>query len=334
MMEMVCLVVLAAVTPPTSGAPAPSAPASPTQAPASPAPPDAAPVLPEAQPIGFHARADQAMVKLGEPFAYSVEVRHKPEESYALHGAPALEPFQAQGVHCRRDLDKGDARTTCTMQLTLFALGPVDVPDLVFDVDAPGGKARLAVPGPRITGLGVIDPQAPAALLRLRDIAPPVPLLVRSYRLLWWALGILAAATAAVLGVRALRRLRSRRRIAHQPTPFERFERRIASLEAERLPQQGLGHEHVERLSEAVREYLGALSGLPALDLTSAELLAALLRTPAAQVDLEGLEAFLRDADLVKFARQPAGPEGCRAGMEYAKGLLERTRPVVAEGIP
>ncbi len=292
----------------------------------------APPGLPEAQPIGFHARADKARVKLGEPFAYSVEIRHRREESYALHGAPALAPFQADGVRCRRDLDKGEARTTCTMRLALFALGPVDVPDLAFDVDGPGGKARLAVPGPRITGLGVIDPQAPPALLQLRDIAPPVPLLVRSYRVAWWALGILAAAAASAVGLRALRRLRARRRIAVEPTPFERFQRRIAALEAERLAEQGLGDEHVARLSEAVREYLGALSGLPALDLTSAELVGALRAARPSRIDVDGLEAFLGDADLVKFARRPAGLDVCRRGVEYARALLERTRPASGDG--
>jgi hypothetical protein len=319
MIGTVFLVLLA-----TSAASAPAASA--------PAPSDGAPALPEAQPVGFHARADKASVRLGEPFAYSVEVRHRPEESYALHGKPALSPFQVEGMRCRRELEKGEARTTCTMRLALFALGPVDVPDLIFDVDGPGGKARLAVPGPRITGVGVIDPRTPPGLLKLRDIAPPAPLLVPSYRLVWWALGILAAAAAAILGVGALRRARARRRTAIEPTPFERFERRIAALEAERLPQRGLGGELVARLSEAVREYLGALAGLPALDLTSAELLAALRQARASHVDLEGLELFLGEADLVKFARQPAEPEKCRAGIEYAQGLLERTRPVVTEG--
>lgn len=323
MSGILCLVLLAAV-----------AQAAPESSPPAPGPTATQPALPEAQPIGFHARADKASVRLGEPFAYSVEVRHRPGETYALQGTPALSPFQAEGVRCRRDLDKGEARTTCTMRLALFALGQVDVPDLVFDVDVPGGKARLAVPGPRITGVGVIDPQAPPATLQLRDVAPPVPLLVPSYRLLWWALGIVAAAAAGVLGLRALRRARARGRTAIEPTPFERFERRLAAIEAERLPQQGLGAEHVARLSEAVREYLGALSGLPALDLTSAELLAALREARASQVDLEGLEVFLCDADLVKFARKPAGAETCRAGMEYARGVLEGTRPVVQEGTP
>ena len=143
MTGVLCLVLLAtpALRPPAP-APLPPAPSAP------------APAIAEAQPIGFHSRAEKANVLLGEPFAYSVEVRHRPEERYAVHGRPAMAPFRADGLRCRRDLDKGQARTTCTMQLALFALGSVDVPGLVFDVEGPGGKARLAVPGPRITGVG------------------------------------------------------------------------------------------------------------------------------------------------------------------------------------
>jgi hypothetical protein len=315
---LVCAVLLAAAAQPAPApAPAPAAPAG-------------EPLFPEAEPIGFHSQADKASVRLGEPVAYSVEVRHPPEEAYALHGKPALSPFEADGVRCRREVEKGEARTTCTMQLSLFALGPVDIPDVLFDVERPSGRARLSVPGPRITGVGVIDPRAPPAMVQLRDVAPPVPLLVASYRLLWWALGLVAGAAAAVAAIRALRGARARRQVVVEPTPFERFRRRLASIEAERLPQQGLGDEHVARLSEAVREYLGALSGLPALDLTSAELLSGLRPSPPAGVDLDGLEGFLRQADLVKFARRPAGPEVCHDGLQYARALLEGTRPVVS----
>jgi hypothetical protein len=292
-----------------------------------PAPPG--PPLPEAQPIGLHALAAKAKVRLGEPFAYSVEIRHRPEEWYQLGKDLPLAPFRAEGVRCRRvePAAATEVKTICTMQLALFALGQVDVPDLPFAVDRPGGKARLAVPGPRITGVGVIDPAAPPEALQLRDIAPPAPLLVRTLRPLWWALGVLGAAALAFLGVQAVRRLRPRRGPPPPPSPFLRFSRRLAALEAERLPERGEGAEHVARLSEAVRDYLGALSGRPALDLTSAELLELVRSGGDPRLDPAELERFLSDADLVKFARQPPVPALCLAGLEYAQRLRERTRP-------
>jgi len=298
---------------------------------AAPVAPPPGPALPDADPIGFHARADRASVRLDEPFGYQVEIRHRPEERYALAGEPVLAPFRAEGVRCRREEARGEAKTTCTMRLALFALGPVDVPDLAFEVDRPEGKAQLLVPGPRVTGVGAIDPQAPAGSLALRDVAPPVPLMVRSYRLLLAALGAAAAAALAFLTLRALRRARARRALPRIPTPAERLERRLRALEAERLPLRGQGEEHVARLAEAVREYLGALRGLPALDQTSAELLAALRAEPDGRVDLLGLERLLAVADGVKFARRPTTPDACEAGLAFARELLARTRPGAGE---
>ncbi len=304
---------------------------------AAPAPPGAP--LPEAKPIGLHALAARAKVKLGEPFAYSVEIRHLPEERYVLGEDPPLSPFRAEGIRCRRDGPAAggavaEARTTCTMQLALFALGQVDVPDLPFTVERPGGKARLAVPGPRITGVGVIDPAAPREALQLRDIAPPVPLLVRTLRPVWWALGVLGAAALAWAGAVAVRRLRPRRGPPPPPSPFQRFSHQLAALEAERLPERGEGAAQVARLSEAVRAYLGALAGRPALDLTSAELLELVRSGGDARIDPVELERFLSDADLVKFARAPATPALCLAGLEFAQRLRERTRPAPAPEAP
>jgi hypothetical protein len=287
----------------------------------------------EARPLSFHSRASKAEARLGEPFDYVVEIRHRLDEWYALPPELPLAPFQAQGARCRREAAKEEAVTTCTMRLALFALGPVDVPDLALSVRTPAGPAVLRVPGPRVMGVGMIDPSVPADRLALRDLSPPAPLLLRSLRLLWWALGLSAAAALAFLGVRALRRARAAPDEPAPLPPAERFARRLDALEGERLPERGEGREHVSRLSEIVREYLGALTGLNALDLTTGELMARVRDGGDPRLDAGGLEAFLDEADLIKFARHPAGPDACAAGMSFARGLLERTRlPVQAEG--
>ena len=295
-----------------------------------PAAPGAA--LPEAQPLSVEVRAERTTVRLGEPFGYELDVRHAPEERYALGALPALEPFHAAGEpRCARTAGSGEARTRCTLRLALFALGPVDVPELVLEVERPAGRARLAVRGPRITGAGVLDPSAPAGALALRDVAPPVALLVPTLRPLWWALGLLGgAALAAAAVVLVARRRAARQEGPPAPAPDERFERRLSTLAAEDLVRRGRADEHLERLAEAVREYLSALTGLPALDLTTSELLGALARAPDPRIDRAGLELLLSHADLVKFAQQPASAGTCAAATEWAWALLRRTRPAAA----
>lgn len=283
------------------------------------------------------ARTSRTEVRLGEPFEYRIELRHGADEAYALPEAPELAPFHAEGGRCARTVEAGGARTVCTLRLALFSLGPHEVPALTLAATTPAGPAAVEVTGPRVTGVGVIDPEAPAGSLRLRDIAPAVPLLVRTWRYVALAAGALAALALGLLAWRAWRRRPGAAGEAPAPAPPDvRLERRLAALDAERLPERGRAPEHVARLSELVREYVGALAGLNALDLTTGELVVALEAAGDPRLDVPALSALLDRADLVKFARAGATPADCAAGGAYARALLARTRhefaPVDASG--
>jgi hypothetical protein len=278
--------------------------------------------LPAATPLSVLARAERTEARLGEPFAYEIDVRHRPDESYALAGDLEAAPFRGTARGCTRAESKGEIRTTCALSLALFALGPHDVPEVRLTARTPAGEAVLRVPGPRITGVGIIDPSVPPDRLSLREPAPPVPLLVPSLRLLWWAAGLAALAAAALLVRRALR---ARARAASEPPPPEppgaRLQRRLDALEAKGLPARGLGREHVFELSEIVREWIGAVAGVNALDLTTAELVERLRRAADTRLDVEALRRFCEEADLVKYARAPAEPVDCAAATAFARRL-------------
>ena len=217
---------------------------------------------------------------------------------------------------------------TCRLRLSLLSLGAVDLPALSLAAATPDGPRALDVPGPRLTGNGVIDPAVPNDQLKLKEPAPPVPLMVPSWRLLWVALGALAA---ILLGVWLWRWWRARRRAGAAPpppiSPEVRFAARLDELEGERLGEQGRGREHWFRLSEAVRDYLGAVTGLNALELTTAELLDALGAQPDPRLPLEPVRRFCETSDLVKFARLPADGRACADGIDFGRELLARTRP-------
>jgi hypothetical protein len=308
--------------------------------------------LEQAIPREVKSRLLKAQPRLGEPFDWEIEVRHAPDESYALPARLELPPLQVTPLGCRRApaadrrerpggtaADRrdgpggtagGDATTTCTLRLTLFELGARDLPTLRLEAATPAGPRLLDVPGPRVEAAGVIDPTAPPESLKLRDPAPAVPLLLPTWRPVWAALALLAL---VALGWAAWRWWRLRRaRLAEPPAPLppaERFARRLDALQAERLPEQGRAREHFFRLSEAVREYVGALTGVNALDLTTGELVDALRAGGDPRLDVAALRRFCEDADLVKFARAPAGGHECDAGLRFARDLLERTRPTL-----
>ncbi len=304
-------------------------------APASPAAPPPA-TLEQASPREVHSRTSASSARLGEPLEWTIEIKHPPAERYQF-GAPLAEgTWRAEPLGCTRVEAGAEATTTCRLRLALLSLGAVDLPLLSLSATTPDGPRALDVPGPRLTGNGVIDPAVPSDQLKLKDPAPPVPLIVPSWRLLWWALGGLAL---LLLGWRLWRWWRARRRAGAAPPPpvppEVRFAARLDELEVERLGEQGRGREHWFRLSEAVRDYLGAVTGLNALELTSFELLEALERQPDPRLTLAPVRAFCETSDLVKFARLPADGRACADGIAFGRELLARTRPApVAAGAP
>jgi hypothetical protein len=285
----------------------------------------------QATPSAVHSRTSKAGARLGEPIEWELELHHPGEETYALPATLGEGPFRMEPLGCQRAPAPPPSTgtvTTCTLRVALLALGPVDLPALRLQVTTPAGPRVLDVPGPRLEGQGMIDPKAPTDQLELRPLAPPVPVMVPDWRLLWWALGAVAA---LLLGWRLWRWWRARARAAAEPPPpvppERRFASRLDALEADRLGEQGRGQEHFFRLSEAVREYLGALTALNALDLTSAELLEALARAADPRLDLAALGRFCAQADLVKFAKQPATGRDCADGIAFGRELLARTLP-------
>lgn len=298
------------------------------------APPSPAPPAPaDAEPSGVEVRLERREVRLGEPFDLTVEIRHRPAERYTLPGSPAAEPFRLMGGGCPRSEGAGETITTCTLRLALFDLGPHTLPELVLDAVTPEGARALRIPGPTVTGAGILDPAAAPEALALKDLAPPAPLRIPNVPLLAGALGAAAVLAATWLGGRAWRRRALRAAEPPPPLPpHERFARQLNALAEARLAHEGRGREHCFRLSEHVREYVGAISGQPALDLTTAELLARLSFDQDPRLDLAALRTFLEGSDLVKFARAAAGPPEADAGLRFARELLARTRPAPPPG--
>ncbi len=312
--------------------------------------PPAAPLaladLPPADPRSFQSIAEKAEVRLGEPFRYTIHLRHDPADRYGLagqpkpHGAPnadgsatplGLGPFEVSQARCDEEpaRTKDEAVTSCSMRLALYELGEHDVPDVRLVARGPAGERLLVVPGPKVKGVGVIDPSARTGDLALRSLAPQVPLVVRSWRLVWWTLGTLAAAGFAIAASIGWKRWRHRLQPPIEALPLAphlRFERRLADLAAERLPQRGSKREYYFRLSEIAREYLGAVFAVNALDLTTAELVEALSRRAIA-IDRSALLRWCEAADVVKFARHEPSEEECDGALRYARELLETTRP-------
>jgi hypothetical protein len=93
------------------------------------------------------------------------------------------------------------------------------------------------------------------------------------------------------------------------------------------LTREGRFAEHFDRVSDVVRRYLGDRYGFDGLESTTREMLGELRATTPRIAVLDDIERFLRQADLVKFARLTPSELECSTALGEAEQIVERTVP-------
>lgn len=146
------------------------------------------------------------------------------------------------------------------------------------------------------------------------------------------AVGVAAIAlvVGALLAFLIGRWLKRPRPVPPPPPPRPPWEVALEALHDLRhagLTREGRFAEHFDRVSDIVRRYLGDRYGFDGLECTTREMLGELRGTTPRIPVLDECERFLRQADLVKFARlTPTEPE-CSAAVADAELIIERTVP-------
>ena len=108
--------------------------------------------------------------------------------------------------------------------------------------------------------------------------------------------------------------------------------RELDELAARQLPQKGLVLDFYVLLSDTVRRYVEGRFGIRAPEQTTKEFLQAARHHPAMRDDHQRmLAAFLRAADMVKFAAQRPGPGECDRGLDAARGFVRESAPPADE---
>jgi hypothetical protein len=97
------------------------------------------------------------------------------------------------------------------------------------------------------------------------------------------------------------------------------------------LTGEGRFAEVFDRVSDVLRRYLGDRYGYDGLESTTREALGALRDVSPAIEDLDGIETFMRDADLVKFARLTPSEDECLDLLSRAEGIVTRTILITPE---
>jgi hypothetical protein len=123
---------------------------------------------------------------------------------------------------------------------------------------------------------------------------------------------------------------RKRRPLPPPPPPRPPWEVALEELFDVRIAQlveQGRFAEHYDRVSDAVRRYLGARYGFDGLEMTTREAMGKLGRIIPGMPVLRDIQQFLDNADLVKFAKLTPSESECHDALVRAEDIVRRTVP-------
>jgi hypothetical protein len=141
------------------------------------------------------------------------------------------------------------------------------------------------------------------------------------------SIGAVVAALAAFLLARWMKRPRP---VPPPPPPRPPWEVAFEELFAVRyagLAKEGRFAEHYDRVSDAVRKYLGGRYGFDGLETTTREMTSVLKRIEPPVVELATTLSFLDECDLVKFARFTPSDEDCTRILDRAEYIVRVTIP-------
>jgi hypothetical protein len=273
-------------------------------------------------PTGFHLLSDSAEAKALE------------REGFALPDAEG-----AAGPKLTRT-ELGE-RATTVVQISVVPLPPkpgrheLILPPLPIAVSRASGELVTVCTAPH--AVSVEDPIA-----NTPNPSPKGNPIARRQLEIWTAakhaagVALIALVVGALAALLISRWLRRPKKLPPPPPPRPPWDVALEALHDIRhagLTREGRFAEVFDRVSDVLRRYLGDRYGYDGLESTTREALGSLRQVSPGIEDLAGIETFMRDADLVKFARLTPSEGECMDLLARAENIVTRTifiAPVVA----
>jgi len=139
--------------------------------------------------------------------------------------------------------------------------------------------------------------------------------------------GAVVAALAAWLITRWMRRPRPAPPPPPPRPPWEVAFEELFAIRYAGLAKDERFAEHYDRVSDAVRKYLGGRYGFDGLETTTREMTSILRRVEPPVVELSSILNFLDECDLVKFARFTPSDEDCTRILDRGEHIVRVTIP-------
>lgn len=283
---------------------------------------------------------DTTLATVGDRIRLSVTVEHAPDARVVWPDSINLAPFEVLGVEAVPPTATGTpVRSDLVLTLAAFELGELEIPSFTVTVEGPGDVSQTLSTdrfGVEVVSVGQDESGD------IRDIRGPLRIPVGLLTISLWLLAFLAL---ALLGWWLSRRWQNRPG-APEPAPATPLRsadavalEALARIEASDLLTRGEVKEYHIQVSDVLRHYVEARFDVPALEMTTREVMEGLRRANVDPAFCEALRRFLDPCDLVKFAKARPDAEESRELLELGRELVSmggsppvRVQPDVAAG--
>jgi hypothetical protein len=269
---------------------------------------------------------DSTLVHVGDRLTLSVFVDHESDDTVVWPDSLDLAPFEVLGAAAgptRRNSDR--ATSSAVYSLTVFELGEVELPAFSFDVVAADGT-RESLETDRY-GVEVVSVGADESG-DIRDIRGPFFIRMSTVIRVLWLLLLAGGLMLMWIGYRRWRRAASPERAAIGPPPRPAHEVALEALDrleaSDMLSRELVKEYHIE-VSDILRRYVEGRYRVPALEMTTWEIIGNLERVGVEANFCGPLRTLLDQCDLVKFAKVRPTDEESRGVLGLGRELVEKS---------
>ena len=287
----------------------------------------------DAPDLRLAMEVDTTVIHLGDPVAVRLAVDHPAD--WVVHWADSLDiaPFEvldhAVSVPGASPVGgvggDGRARSVAALTVTSFDLGELEIPPIEVAVAAPDGTVQTLLTDPFRIGVESVGLDESGDI---REIKAPLSIVRNWWALLPWLLLVAALGAGAVYLHRRMR-ARPAAEIAKPRTPPRPHHlvalEALDELERSSLLERGQVKRWHVRVSEIIRAYVEGQLAVPALEMTTGEVVSGLRTAALGERITDAFHSFLARCDLVKFAKLRPGADASRELLGAARSLVEMT---------
>ena len=283
------------------------------------------------QSVELSTKLDTNQIRIGEQLHLDINVWHPPGVSVRF---PEIGDTLVKGIEVLEAYPRDTAVEDKNMKisqryrLTSFDSGFYEIPPLKFGINS-GQWSDSIESNPMYLLVHSV-----AVDSTIYDVKAPIHLPLSFLEVFPFVMGGLALVAAVYLVVWYLRRRRMSKGLLIPERPQEPAHvialRELDRLREEKLWQRSEFKTYYTRLTEIIRQYIERRYGIPAMEMTSYEILDAWKLEEQPEEDLAAqLNRLLNLADLVKFAKEKPLASDNEENLERAYEFVKRTVHVV-----